>query len=119
MISVSEAFRRFRLTRGLSQQAVAERIGVKQGSYTAYENKGAAPTVEKLRKMACEFGVSTDYLLGLTDDPRPVDEILAEQKKLERLPEEQAVDARFAELEAQIAELKAEVAEMRSARAIQ
>lgn len=104
MISVAEAFKRFRTSRGYSQQAIAERIGVKQGSYTAYENKGTAPTVEKLRKMACEFGVSTDYLLGLTDDPRPVDEILAAEKPA---PVAQcALAERLSKIEAELAELK-------------
>lgn len=105
MISVAEAFRRFRLAKGLSQQAMAEKIGVKQGSYTAYENKGTAPTVDKLRKMAIDFGVSTDYLLGLTEDPRPVGEIIAAQKSLEST-ESGDLAERLSKLEAAVAELQ-------------
>ncbi len=109
MLTVAEAFKRFRAARGLSQQAVADKIGVKQGSYTAYETKGAAPTVEKLRKMACEFQVSADYLLGLTDDPRPTNEILAELKSLKEKPAavETDIEARVAALEAEFAKIKA------------
>ena len=45
---------------------------------------GSHPSSDKLAKIADYFNVSTDYLLGLTDDPRTLSQILATQNELVR-----------------------------------
>ena len=70
-LSTAEAFRRFRRELGKTQRDVAKELGVTQPAYAVYESKGVSPTGNILIKMALTFGVSTDYLLGLTDDPTP------------------------------------------------
>lgn len=47
-----------------TQQKMAEMLGIKQPSYTRYENGSAEPTQEMLVKIADLFDVSVDYLLG-------------------------------------------------------
>lgn len=77
-MTTSEALKRFRNFFGLSQQKVAESIGISQPAWGQYETKGVSPNSETLIKIAKKFKVTTDYLLGLTDDPRPVNQILEE-----------------------------------------
>ena len=110
---IQESLKRFRREFNLSQKTVAERIGIAQPSYAAYElssdkSKSSTPSGATVAKLAHAFHVSTDYLLGLTDDPRPVDEILAAQKAQEPPPQNDIV--------ARLSALEAEMAEMRSAR---
>ena len=111
---IPESLKRFRREFNLSQKAVAEKIGIAQPSYAAYElssdkPKSSTPSGATVAKLAHEYRVSTDYLLGLTDDPRPVDEILAalSAAKEKPAPAKNDIDARLAALEAQFAELKA------------
>lgn len=60
--------RELRLENGLRQKDVAEKIGVCTASYGFYENWINKPDPETLVKLANLYGVSIDYLLGLTDD---------------------------------------------------
>lgn len=49
---------------GLSQEALAEKLGVSRQSVSKWENGDAAPELEKLLLLAQTFGVTTDYLLN-------------------------------------------------------
>lgn len=55
---------------GMSRNEFAEFIGESVDRYSAME-KDAMYGAEKVAKLALAHGVSCDYLLGLTDDPRP------------------------------------------------
>ena len=50
-----------------TQNQMAEILGLKPRGYQAYEYGTAYPTVPGLIQIAKFFDVSTDYLLGLTD----------------------------------------------------
>lgn len=52
-----------------TQQRVADFLGITRPAYTAYERGTREPDYESLQKLANFFGVSTDYLLGVTDNP--------------------------------------------------
>lgn len=52
----------------LTQEFVAEQIGVKRYTYAKWEQGRAEPSMQDLRKLADFFDVSIDYLLGRTDD---------------------------------------------------
>lgn len=52
-----------------TQQRVADFLGITRPAYTAYERGTREPDYESLQKLANFFGVSTDYLLGRTDNP--------------------------------------------------
>ena len=54
--------------RGESPNSVAREIGASSGSVTAWKN-GTEPRYSTIAKIADYFCVSTDYLLGRTDDP--------------------------------------------------
>lgn len=55
---------------GMSRKEFAQSIGEFPGTYSACENNSMCGS-EKIAKLALCFGVSTDYLYGLTDDPTP------------------------------------------------
>lgn len=71
-MTIAESFKRFRKEHGLTQAQVANALGVTQQAYQVYENK-TVPTATVLIKISNAFGVSTDYLLGLSDEPKPAE----------------------------------------------
>lgn len=54
----------------MTQQTVAEAIGITQRKYSYLETQTQPLTDELLVKLAKYYGVSIDYLLRQTDDPR-------------------------------------------------
>ena len=50
---------------GLTQQQLADRVGVTKSVISFYELKERAPSPEVLTKLSYIFHVSTDYLLGI------------------------------------------------------
>lgn len=57
-----------------TQQYVAEQIGVARVTYTAYENGTKTPPPDVVKKLANLFNVTTDYLLGNSDNPRDIED---------------------------------------------
>ena len=55
----------------VTQAAVAAHLHIKPNTYCQYETGKRQISVEMLAKVAEFFGVSTDYLLELTDERRP------------------------------------------------
>ena len=53
----------------ISQQKLAEAVGVSQQSINKYENQGVEPEIAVLIKIADYFSVSVDYLIGRTSSP--------------------------------------------------
>jgi len=56
-----------------SARQISMESGVSPSSLSLYLSGQREPTKEAIIKLATYFNVSTDYLLGLTDDPRPKD----------------------------------------------
>lgn len=50
-------------------------IGLNKNSFVDWEKRGTVPGGDAVIKIADYFHVSTDYLLGRTDDPRLVEEV--------------------------------------------
>ena len=69
-MTVAESLRRFRKTFNLKQKDVATVLDVTPQAYQVTESKGT-PSAKSLIQLADAFNVSTDYLLGRTDNPRP------------------------------------------------
>ncbi len=65
------AFRvkKLRRQRNLNQTELAEALGLTQTAISAIEGGIRTTTIEKLILLAKFFDVSTDYLLGLKDEP--------------------------------------------------
>lgn len=55
----------------LSQTALAKQLDMSQTGYSKYETGENDIPTEILIKLAEIYGTSVDYILGLTDDPRP------------------------------------------------
>lgn len=56
---------------GLLQKEAAEKIGINNSVLSRYEADERRPDPETLTKIASVYKVTTDYLLGLTNDPSP------------------------------------------------
>ena len=70
MIILSERLKQLRSENGLTQQNVADRLGVKLRTYQYYESendKAHRPDLETLVVLADMYGVSVDYLIGRSD----------------------------------------------------
>ncbi|HIB1875246.1 TPA: helix-turn-helix domain-containing protein [Enterococcus faecium] len=64
--------------RGISVYQLEEKIDI--GRNTIYQWNKRTPSTEKIQKVADYFDVSTDYLLGRTDNPSEKNEDLAIKK---------------------------------------
>ena len=64
--------RELREDRDLSQAAIAEILKTTQQQYSKIETGKSDISGEKLRLLAEFYNISADYILGLTDDPRPL-----------------------------------------------
>ena len=71
-----------RQSRELNQVQFAQKMGVTKQSVSNWENDNIMPSVDMLERIADYFKVSTDYLLGLTDEPEPPMHISKEEKAL-------------------------------------
>ena len=54
---------------GLKQADLGAKIGLSHKAISTIESGARGTSVEKLIELAYVFHVSTDYLLGITDDP--------------------------------------------------
>lgn len=67
----AQRLNQLRLQQGLSMQALAEVVGLKNKSSIAlFESESSVPSAGVLVALADYFGVSLDYLVGRSDDPR-------------------------------------------------
>lgn len=62
---------------GISQQALADALGISQQSINHYENHDTQPDLQTLKQMADYFNTSIDYLVGHTDIRDPFDNTAA------------------------------------------
>ncbi len=53
------------------QEMIAQYLNVTQATYSRYESGAVDIPTEALIKLARCYNTSTDYILGLTDDPTP------------------------------------------------
>lgn len=69
MASFSDRLKDIRTDKDITQKAMAEFLGIATNAYQNYEYGKREPSYEILLKLADFFQVSTDYLLGRSDDP--------------------------------------------------
>lgn len=60
---------------GKTQEEIAKSLGLSRAAYSHFENGRNEPDYDTLKKISEYFHVSTDYLLGRTDDPLPVRDV--------------------------------------------
>lgn len=73
-VKIGEYLKRFRKERGLTQQQVAADIGIIPQLYQKYERDNSMPSAAIIIVLSKAYGVSADYLLGLSDEPKPAGE---------------------------------------------
>lgn len=66
-----EHLRSLREDRDLKQKDLAELLKVSQPTYSDYERGNVNIPIDTLKKLALFYGTSIDYMLDMTDDPRP------------------------------------------------
>lgn len=62
-MSLQDRLKELRKERGLSQQELADQIGIHVNSIKKYETGQAQPSIDGLRRIAQAFQVSADYLI--------------------------------------------------------
>ena len=55
----------------IKQRDIAEYLHIKQNTYSQYENGQRQLPIDVLISLAKYYNVSTDYILGLTNNPIP------------------------------------------------
>lgn len=68
MFSTFERIKELAKSRGITLGALEEKLGLSRNSIYTIKNK--KPSAERLQLIADYFNVSTDYLLGRTDNPK-------------------------------------------------
>lgn len=68
MRDFSEIAKELRISKNLTQTQLASRMWVKKSIISAYETDARPPSLDMLIKYSKEFNVSTDFLLGLSDN---------------------------------------------------
>lgn len=67
--------KKLRLSKNMSQQALADQLNTSQQSIYKYENHLTEPNIEMLTTMADFFNVSVDYLIGYSSCPRKIEPV--------------------------------------------
>ena len=65
---LGKQIRKLRLNKNISQIDLANKLCVTKQSISNCENENIMPSIDMLIKMADYFGVTTDYLLGLSEN---------------------------------------------------
>lgn len=84
-MKLSEKILYYRKRAGLSQEALAAKIGVSRQAVSKWEVGDTVPELDKLVALARSFGVTTDELLGVRE---PVRETEKPAPQTSRLPED-------------------------------
>ena len=69
-----------RKKRGLSQKAVADRLGVDRAAISAYERNIATPRIDVLENLALLYRTSVDYILGMEWSTVPPSTLMISRK---------------------------------------
>lgn len=75
-MAIYRRIRDLREDHDLTQTEVAAYLGMKQPQYFRYEQGYRDIPTDILIRLADYYHTTTDYILGRTDDPRPLDERL-------------------------------------------
>ena len=78
-----------RKERGLSQQAMADAMGIHVNSLKKYESGQAQPSLDALRKIAVALHTSTDFLLFDEHERGPSDDLRLQFEAVSQFPEEE------------------------------
>ena len=60
-----------RVKAGYTQESLATELGIEKKQISRWETGSTIPGADRLAQIATLLNVSTDYILGLSDDPTP------------------------------------------------
>ncbi len=78
---ISTTIKTLRENMGLSQAALAKRLGVTRASVNAWEMEISSPTAQYLIEMARLFHTSTDFILGLDPEEQIILRGMTDEEK--------------------------------------
>ena len=78
----SQTMSALRRARGLNQRQAAADLNISQALLSHYETGAREPGLDFVRRACRYYGVSADYLLGLSDAPEGTDQILTALEEL-------------------------------------
>lgn len=85
MGNFQNVFRQLRLSSNLTQNEMAEKIGISRSTIGMYETGAREPDFETLEKIADYFNVDTDFLLGRTSQTTLLPETIGTYSKTREL----------------------------------
>lgn len=85
-MEISETLKCLRIEKGFSQIEIAARFNIPRSTYNNYERNIAKPDFDLVNKLAEFYGVSTDYLLGRTDEKGSENKVSEAQIIYDKLP---------------------------------
>lgn len=85
-----DRFKKLRLESGLTQEELAEKIGLSKTAVSAYERGVSKPRFDAIDSLAEFFNVSINYLLGNTNERSPYPKMTEEEQN--RLGAEDSLD---------------------------
>ena len=69
---INKRLKHLRQLKEVNQQEVADYLEISKAAYDRYETGAIKPPVEKISKLAEYFEVSTNFILGRTNDQTPI-----------------------------------------------
>ncbi len=88
-MTMGERIKQLRKEHGMTQTALAERLGVTKGTVSTWETNSRTPGFETLDELCSLFDRRMDYILGRSDDDSP---FLPSESDLEELALSQVED---------------------------
>ncbi|HFF3186826.1 MULTISPECIES: helix-turn-helix domain-containing protein [Bacillus] len=77
----NERLKQLRIEKNLTQQELAELTNLTKASISRFEGNKKTPSRESVTKLSKVLNVTTDYLLGLSDDPHLSSEQYSDLRK--------------------------------------
>lgn len=78
-VFLPERLKRIREERGLNKAEAARLLNLSKMGYQRYETNARVPSYQTIVFMAQKFATSPEYLVGLTDDPEPMELIISRE----------------------------------------
>ncbi len=89
MMSLSTRLITLRKDKGLTQQQMADAIGIHVNSIKKYEAGQAQPSLDALKKIALALHVSTDFLLFEEHERGPSDDLALQLEAISQMPDDE------------------------------
>lgn len=80
MNGIGKKIKRYRKLNKWTQEQLGEKLGESSQVISNWEREYSSPNKENIHNLASVLNISSDYLLGLTDDPTPITETNEEDK---------------------------------------